>query len=244
MKRLIIALQFMTRLPMPRVVVGDGDFAASMRWFPMVGAIIGFFVVGTLWLGLYLDTRVAALAGLVMWIWITGALHLDGLADITDAAGAAHKGRERILAVLGDPHIGSFGVVAIVLQLLTKFVLLHSLLEIVVNNQRLFLGIIAVPLLARIGPLIWTCWLPTLHDGLGSRFSGAIRPLDLGLWCAVACIIDYFYPSLLLVVPAIVAWGLWIKSRIGGISGDGHGAGIEITESLLLLALVIGGRAL
>lgn len=244
MKRLIIALQFMTRLPMPRVTVGDGDFAASMRWFPMVGAIIGFFVVGALWLGLYLDARVAALAGVVMWVWITGALHLDGLADTTDAAGAAHKGRERILAVLSDPHIGSFGVVAIVLQLLTKFVLLHSLLEIGVNNQRLFIGIIAVPLLARVGPLIWTRWLPALHEGLGSRFSGAIRPVDLGLWCAVASAIGYFYPSLLLVGPAISAWGLWITSRIGGISGDGHGAGIEVTESVLLFALVMGGHVL
>ena len=188
------------------------------------------------------DPWVAALAGVILWVWITGALHLDGLADITDAAGAAHKGRERVLNVLGDPHVGSFGVVAVVLQLLAKLMVLHSVIVIAAIDSRLFWGIAAIPLLARIGPLLWSRWLPALHEGLGSRFRGAIRAIDLGIWGVVALVIGGFYPPLLLAASIIVLWGLWLKSRIGGISGDGHGAGIEITESLLLLALLIGGH--
>src|SRR3546814_8307920 len=66
---------------------------------------------------------------LVRPVAVTGALHLDGLGDIADGSGAAHKDRERLLAVLGDPHAGSFAVVAIALQLIAKLVLLHALIE-------------------------------------------------------------------------------------------------------------------
>ncbi|MFM9449620.1 adenosylcobinamide-GDP ribazoletransferase, partial [Streptomyces acidiscabies] len=77
------------------------------------------------WLGAQRDPWAGALFALVGWVGVTGALHLDGLGDMADAAGAAHGDRARLSAVLADPHIGSFGVVAIALQLLAKLVLLR-----------------------------------------------------------------------------------------------------------------------
>ena len=79
---------------------------------------------------LALDARpwLAAVLALLVWVWVTGALHIDGLGDVADALGAAHGSPERFLAVLKDPHIGVFGAVAIILQLLLKLVLLAEVM--------------------------------------------------------------------------------------------------------------------
>jgi adenosylcobinamide-GDP ribazoletransferase len=234
MKGLIVALQFLTRLPMPRIAVSSDQFAASMRWFPAAGLVVGAIVAGAAWAGAHVDDWTGALLALALWVIVTGALHLDGLGDIADASGAAHKDRERLLAVLADPHVGSFGVTAIALQLLAKLVLLHAVIE-----QGAFLALTLIPFAARIAPLAWTRWLPPLHDGLGARFRGAIRPIDLLVWGAALLAAAWCFPALLALLPVAALWGWWIVRRIGGISGDGHGAGIELTETALLLALAV-----
>jgi adenosylcobinamide-GDP ribazoletransferase len=237
MKGLIIAIQFLTRLPAPRIAVSDAEFAASMRWFPAVGVIIGGLVAGGGWAGTQLDPWIGALAALLLWVGVTGALHLDGLGDVADAAGAAHKDRQRLLAVLADPHIGSFGAVAIGLQLVAKLVLLHAAIE-----ANILAAIALTPFVARIGPLLWTRWLPSLHQGLASRFRDAVHPLAVALWLAAWLAACWFVPGLLAAPVAMFLFGRWLGGKLGGISGDGHGAGIEITESLLLLAALIAAR--
>lgn len=241
MKGLIVAIQFLTRLPTPRLTVSAAEFAQSMRWFPGVGLIVGLIVAGAAWLAMRIDPWTGALAALVAWVLVTGALHLDGLGDIADATGAAHKScdgdRDRMLAVLADPHIGSFGVTAIGLQLTAKLVLLHGVID-----HGLFAALVAVPFAARIAPLVWIRWLPPLHEGLGARFRGAVRPIDLGLWAVVLLVTAWFVPALLAIVPVIALGGWWIARKVGGISGDGHGAGIELGETAILLALVIQAK--
>ena len=234
MKGLIVAIQFLTRLPTPRVTVSSDEFAASMRWFPAVGLIVGALVAGAGWAGARINPWTGALAALLLWVAVTGALHLDGLGDIADASGAAHKDRERLLAVLGDPHAGSFAVVAIVLQLMTKLVLLHALLD-----RQAFVAVALIPFAARIGPLVWSRALPDLHAGLGSRFRNAVRPVDFAIWAALLLAAAWASPSLLAAPLAFLLWGWWLLRKIGGISGDGHGAGIEIGESLLLAAALL-----
>ncbi|MEA3542253.1 MAG: adenosylcobinamide-GDP ribazoletransferase [Pseudomonadota bacterium] len=235
MKRLILAIQFMTRLPMPSVAADAEDFAASIRWFPVTGLIVGALVSGAALAGTVVDDWAGALAALTAWIGVTVALHLDGLADVADAAGAAHKDQARLLAVLHDPHIGSFGVVAIGLQLIAKLVLLHALVE-----RDALLAIALIPFAARIAPLGWARWLPPLHDGLGARFRHAVRPIDLGAWALALMAAALFLSPSLSVLPFVaLLWALWLKRRIGGISGDGHGAGIEISETALLIAAIL-----
>jgi adenosylcobinamide-GDP ribazoletransferase len=234
MKSLIVAIQFLTRLPTPRIAVSNDEFVTSMRWFPAVGIIIGALVAGAGWGGAAIDPWTGALFALLIWVAVTGALHLDGLGDIADASGAAHKDRERLLAVLADPHVGSFAVVTIALQLIAKLVLLRALIDV-----DAFVAIALVPFAARIGPLLWARTLPDLHAGLGSRFRGAVRPLDFAVWGALLLAAAWVSPSLLAAPIAILCWGWWLLRRIGGISGDGHGAGIEISESLLLAAALL-----
>ena len=234
MKGLVVAVQFLTRLPTPRIAVSGDEFAASMRWFPAVGLIVGAIVAGAGWVGAHIDPWTGALAALLAWVAATGALHLDGLGDIADARGAAHKDRERLLAVLSDPHAGSFAVVAIALQLIAKLVLLHALLE-----RQMYDAIALVPFAARIGPLVWSRTLPDLHAGLGSRFRNAVRPVDFVIWSLLLGAAAWVSPSLLIAPLAFILWAAWLRRKIGGISGDGHGAGIEASESLLLAAALI-----
>jgi len=238
MRGLVIAIQFLTRLPTPRIAVASGEFAMSMRWFPAVGFIIGLIVAGGGWLGSQIEPWTGAIVALVLWVAVTGALHLDGLGDIADATGAAYKNPERLLAVLADPHVGSFGVVAIGLQLMAKAVLLRAALDL-----ELFTALACIPFAARIGPLIWSRWLPPLHAGLGAQFRGAVRPIDLSFSFGLLMAASWYAPSLLAVLVFIPLWGWWIRRRIGGISGDGHGAGIELAETVLLFVLV-GGETL
>lgn len=237
MKGLVIALQFLTRLPTPRVAVDDAAFAASMRWFPAVGLIVGVLVAAGGWAGGQIDPWIGALAALVLWVAVTGALHLDGLSDLADASGAAHKDRERLLAVLADPHVGSFGVVAVAVQLIAKTLLLHMAVE-----RGLFLPLVLIPFAARIGPLVWTKWLSPLHQGLAARFVTAVRPVDLILWAAAWIAAAWLVPILLAGVPLILWWGWHVRRTLGGISGDGHGAGIELIETALLLGAVIAAH--
>lgn len=236
MKGFIIALQFLTRLPMPAIVVDDDAFARSMRWFPTVGLVIGAAVAGAAWAGSLIDHRLGALAALIVWVCVTGALHLDGLADLADSSGAVHKDRERLLAVLADPHVGSFGVVAIVLQLLGKLVLLQMLVD-----AQAFGALALVPFAARIGPLVWTWWLMPLHHGLAARFRSAIGPVDLAIWAAALAAASWFVPALLVTPFLVLWWGWYVRRTMGGISGDGHGAGIELIETGLLLSVTITG---
>ena len=234
MKGLIIALQFMTRLPMPRVTASAQDFARSMRCFPVVGLILGALIAAACGAGARIDPWVGALLGLIAWVGLTGALHLDGLGDMADAAGTAHKDRERLRADLSYPHFGSLGVVAIALQLIAKLVLLHTLVD-----RTLLPALVLIPFAARIAPLWWTRLLPPLHEGLGTAFRGAVRPVDLALWAAVWLLACWWVPGLLAAPMLMLGWGVWLRQRIGGISGDGHGAGIELVESGLLLAVLL-----
>ena len=92
----LVALQFLTRLPVPHI---DGfepeDLARSAVYFPAVGAIIGLLLAATNTCLHAAGPWVSGLATLVVWIWITGALHLDGLGDVADALGASHAASDR-----------------------------------------------------------------------------------------------------------------------------------------------------
>lgn len=237
MKGFVIALQFLTRLPTPRISVTSDEFGRSMRWFPAAGLMIGVLVAGATWVGALADAWVAALAALACWVAVTGALHLDGLSDLADATGAAHKDRERLLAVLADPHLGSFGAVVLVLQLIAKLVLLHSVVSL-----GAFVGLALVPFAARIGPLVWSLWLPPLHAGLGARFSTAVDWGHVGVWAVALAASAWVAPGILVAPVLIAGWGFWLKRRVGGVSGDCHGAGIELVETGLLVALLAVGR--
>ena len=207
-RRLVLAIQFLTRLPTPQVRdFRDDDLSRAAVYYPLVGVIIG-------------------------------ALHLDGLGDVADAFGAAHRDPQRFLEVLKDPHMGVFGVVSLVMQLLLKFVLLAEL-----SASPLWYGIVLVPAWARWGTLWWSRLLPSLHGaGMAERFSWQLSLRSMWVWALLLAVVTAFVAwPLLLALPLVALIAAWWRRRLGGISGDCLGASVEVTESLLLLALVLLG---
>ncbi|CCD85310.1 Putative cobalamin synthase (CobS family) [Bradyrhizobium sp. ORS 285] len=232
-----IALQFLTRLPTPRVADSrPDDLARASMWFPAAGLVIGACLAILARVFQSADPWIVALAVLVGWIWITGALHLDGLGDVADAFGASHGKPERFVAVLGDPHAGSFAVVAIALQIATKLVLIAEL-----ATGPTAWALVLIPAWARLGTLVCTKTLLSLKPGLGASVSNSVGWKVIVGWgglLAVGALVGAV-PTLIaiLLIPSIAFYWQW---RLGGITGDCHGASIEVTETLLLAACVLG----
>ncbi|MBU1664982.1 MAG: adenosylcobinamide-GDP ribazoletransferase [Gammaproteobacteria bacterium] len=234
MRGLILAIQFLTRLPTPALAdFKQEDLARAAIWFPLVGLLLGGLIAGAVWLGAQVDPWLGALLGLLAWVGLTGALHLDGLADLADALGAAHGDRERLLAVLADPHLGVFGVTALALQLLSKLVLLMLLAK-----AGLFWPLLLIPAWARLGPLLWAR-LPSIKPGLGERFAWNIGLASVGVWATLLALASIWAPALLAAPLLILGWRVYLRARLGGMTGDALGAGVEWVESGLLLALAL-----
>lgn len=231
------AVGFLTRLPTLRTNE-PGDFARATPWFPAAGILVGLVVAAATALGALAGPSIGALFGVVAWVLVTGALHLDGLADLTDATAASHGDPDRFMMVLKDPHIGAFGVVAIVLQLGTKLVLLDAF----VRTQSTLL-LIVVPAAARLGPVIWSRVLPALGTGLAQGCSGAVRRWHIAVSSAVLIAAAIAAPWLLGAFALIGGWWWYLWRKVGGVNGDCHGGGIELVESGML-ALAIGFAAL
>ncbi|WP_028450394.1 adenosylcobinamide-GDP ribazoletransferase [Chitinibacter tainanensis] len=228
----VLAVQFLTRLPTPTI----RDFeprllAGAVGWFPAVGLLLGALLLGLAAL-LQSETQLAAALILLAWVWLTGALHLDGLADMADGLGAAHRDPARFLAVLKDPHLGSFGVVTLILQLLVKWVALTWL----VSHSALW-ALLLIPAWARSGVFTWQT-LPALAPGMAEQFAWAQRPWLARLWwLSLLGLSAWLAPALLLAPLLIWLYRYWLLQRLGGVTGDCLGAGIELLETGLLLAL-------
>lgn len=231
-----VALQFLTRLPTPRLDDAQADdLARAAFWFPAAGLVIGMVLALVMRTLSGADPWVAAIAVLVVWVWITGALHLDGLGDVADAFGASHGRPDRFIDVLGDPHAGSFAVVAIALQIAAKLALLAHLPAALTPW-----ALLLIPAWARWGTLVWSAVLPSLKPGLGASVTNSVGWPVIAGWGLVLVIAAAMgaRPTLLalLVVPGIVFY--W-RRRLGGITGDCLGASIEVTETLLLFACAL-----
>jgi adenosylcobinamide-GDP ribazoletransferase len=232
----ILAVQFLTRFPTPRISdFHPRDLSRSAVFFPLVGAMIGATVALAVWSLRPVDPWVGALVGVITWVWITGGLHLDGLGDVADAFGASHRAPERFPDVLNDPHTGSFAVMAITLQIGSKLVLLTS-----VPTTALPWALILIPAWARFGTLVWSYTVPSLKSGLAERFSSDIRWSTIGAWSVVLICASAWVALPLLAALVIIPLGsLFWRWRLGGINGDCLGASVEVTESLLLLVIML-----
>ena len=234
---LLVALQFLTRLPVPRVTdPSPDDLGRAAPWFPAAGLLIGLAVALAAAIGDLAGAWIAALLALLVWVAITGALHLDGLGDVADALGAAHSSPERFRAVLKDPHIGTFGVVAIVLQISAKLVVLSQ-----VPSMVLVPALVLVPAWARWGTLVWRVAVPPLGEGLAQSFqAGDRRWRASAAWALGHGVVSLaIEPALLLALATVPLIALYWRWRLGGMSGDCHGASIEVSETLLLGYLVV-----
>jgi len=233
MQGLIAALRWMTVLPMPKQLE-EGDMQKILPWLPVTGLVVGLFVVLACYVGALFDPWLGALLGVFVWLVITGGLHADGLADLTDALGARHGDKKRFIAVLKDPHIGSFGTLALIFLVVSKLVLLKLLIDL-----EAWWGLLLIPVWARLGVLFW-CRLPALTEGFGAYLQGVDISLQANIiFVGLLMISLWLAPSLWLAGVVIYFWYAFLKYQVKGMNGDCLGAGIECSEiALLVLSLI------
>jgi adenosylcobinamide-GDP ribazoletransferase len=241
---LLVAIGFLTRIPVPAHVFDDARArASSLAWYPLVGAIIGVLLHALAWALPDGRPLLSAALVLVAWVALTGALHLDGLADSADAwiggmGRSVDERRARTLEIMKDPRSGPAGVTAVVLVLLLKFAALASL------SPKAWPLLWMAPLLARMAVTAAFCTTAYVRaSGLGSGLSDAPRiacvvMLVLG---ALACAATGWSGAWMLCCVAVV-FALWRRAcirRIGGTTGDTAGALVEMGEAAALVALAL-----
>jgi adenosylcobinamide-GDP ribazoletransferase len=234
-----LALGFLTRLPVPRVEPDEPLSGRSVLYYPLVGLILGAGLVGFAVLFPPGRELLAAALVLLLWVWFTGALHLDGLADSADAWLGAHgRSRERMLAIMKDPASGPAGVAAVTIGLVVKFAALAVLIE-----ARAWLVLLCVPMLARAAVVVLFLTTPYVRpQGIGAAQARCLpRRAAAGLSAAVALAVPAVLGLRGLVVLAaagvvFVGWRRSMMRNLGGTTGDTAGALIEGIECAALAA--------
>ena len=148
LESIVVAFQFLTRLYLPINVEWDtANLRRSLMWFGLVGAFIGVILAGamTLFNRFDLIPAVAAIIILLIWIFITGGMHIDGISDMADGF-FSMRDKEKTLEIMKDSHVGAFGVITIVFLLLIKFEMLK---EFIIIEKNVWL-LILPPTIARI----------------------------------------------------------------------------------------------
>jgi adenosylcobinamide-GDP ribazoletransferase len=233
------AVSFLTRVPVGRVVdVDAADVARGAFAFPLVGAAVGAVAGGVaLAAAQLLPDLVAAALAIAAATVVTGALHLDALADTTDAVGATS--RAQALEIMHDSRIGSFGAAALALDLLLKVVCVAAL----VSADKALAALVAAGALSRAAPLPLAAVLPypRAEGGvLASRMSPTAAIAAAVLAAAIALLVWWSTGVWLVVTAAAVATllGLWFRHWLGGATGDCLGAATELCETAVLVVAV------
>ncbi len=238
-----LALQLLTRLPVPSLTTPPQpqELGRSVLFFPVVGLLIGGLLAGMHTVLPQVDPGVLAALMLMVWVGLTGGLHLDGLADTADAWIGGQGDRERTLAIMKDPRSGPLAIVVVVLLLLTKFAALQALLV-----GEAFWWLLLVPVLGRTVMVVVLMTTPYVRPGgLGSPYAHYLprwRCGGLALLVAVVTVVLLGESGgVLLGVLGIGFLGLRrsMMNRLGGTTGDTLGAVCELMEMVALLIPVL-----
>lgn len=238
----LIALQFLTRLPVRLNKAPEAlETGRSLLYFPAVGLLIGAILAS---LTAVLPEEAGFLPAailLIAWVAVTGALHLDGLADSADAWAGGAGDSARTLAIMKDPRCGPMGAVAVVLVLLFKF----AALDLALARHDL-LAIALAPLLGRSSALLLFLTSPYVRPGgLGEALARELpRRGAIGLLCFVAMAVSAaaWGGGIGMVPAALVMFAFlrWLMmQRLGGTTGDTAGALIELTECAALAGALL-----
>lgn len=240
MRLYIIALQFLTIIPLPfRFQWQRDDLGRSLAVFPLAGATIGALLAGLNLLFAPLLTRsLGDLLLITTLAAVTGALHMDGLADVCDGI-AARGSRERFLTIMKDSNVGAIGAVGLVLGVLLKWQALAAIPE-----EHKLQALLLFPTLARYSQVQTIVNARSARqDGLGSTMvAGAGISRLLAAWAAtsvIAWLLLGLYGLLALAAAMLTAWLVrgWFNRKIGGITGDVIGCINELVEILTLVLI-------
>jgi adenosylcobinamide-GDP ribazoletransferase len=240
----LLMLQVLTRVPINRALPCENhNFKNGANFFALIGLLIGggqylLFLI----LSKIVPVNFAVIAIIIFEILITGALHIDGFGDTCDGF-FAFKGKDKIIEIMKDSRIGTFGCIGIVLELLIKY---EGYLLIVNNSKAL--GILTIPVISRFSIILLSYLGKAAKEkGSGNLFINTVTLKELIVNTVFVLIIGLlmnfiFKTSILLVSSVIVTilFNLLCNSKINGITGDSLGANNELVVlfSLIILSSV------
>ncbi|WP_370681054.1 adenosylcobinamide-GDP ribazoletransferase [Comamonas sp. GB3 AK4-5] len=271
LRHFLLAVQFFSRIPV------TGRLAAWVGWspelqrasaahLPGVGWLVGLWAALLLGAFLWLlpttswTPLLAALLSTAGTLWLTGGFHEDGLADVADGLGGWVP-PVRALEIMKDSRMGAYGVMTLVMALLTKLALIALLLSAMQpfwGAAPVLVLLCCTHVLSRFAPLVLMHNLP--HVGLATSSKtlhvagqqlGWNGLLTAALWCLPALALLAWLGSYTLVLALLAAMGIttwllqrWFWRRLGGMTGDCLGACQQLNELALLLAAAIHLRQL
>jgi adenosylcobinamide-GDP ribazoletransferase len=237
------AFQFLTRLPLSWPAYRPDALGRAAKFFPLVGLAMGGVVAGIYCLlSPHLPAAIVALLIVLFSVLITGGLHEDGLADAADAFGGGWN-RKKILEIMKDSRIGSYGALAIVFSVAARVLLLANL-----PPASFIQYAIAAEVLCRWTVLPLAAALPSAREqtedaGQGARIAHRISGASLTIGTLLAFVMVSYLLRSRMWLPVLAASvvtllsGIYYKRRIGGITGDCFGATIQLT----LIAIYLCG---
>ncbi|MGC5704255.1 adenosylcobinamide-GDP ribazoletransferase [Pseudomonas sp. NFXW11] len=237
-----IALQFLSSLPIRLPGMPEPQqMGRSLLFYPLVGLLFGVLLWGLdlLLSGAPLLLHAALLLG--AWVWLSGGLHLDGLADSADAWLGGFGDRERTLSIMKDPRSGPIAVVTLVLLLLLKFSALVALI-----GQQQGVALLLAPVIGRAALLGLFLSTPYVRaGGLGQALADHLPRLaarQVLVLCVLACLLLAGYHGLWAMLLATLLF-VWLRQlmmrRLGGTTGDTAGALLELVETVVLVTLAL-----
>lgn len=243
MKLLILMVQFFTRIPLNmRIDIKSEDFAKGVVYFPWIGLIVGglnaivYYLISQL-----IDGFIPLLGVIIVNILVTGALHLDGLADSCDGVFSARK-KTRMLEIMRDSRIGTNGAIALNLSILMRLGLLYT-----VPRSLIIPAIILMPVLGR------TIMSLVIYEGKYAREGQGMGDLFIGKTSGSTTLISFiqaFMMSFILLKALGVAifavciitgylLRMYFNKVIGGLTGDLLGAINEVVEIIALFTIIV-----
>lgn len=240
----LTSILFFTRIPCPKNIDHSPEILAkSSRYFSLTGIVIGFFGALVYYLAEFVfNNSISVLLSMASTIWITGAFHEDGFADVCDGFGGGWT-KEKILAIMKDSRVGTYGIVGLGILLAIKH---QSLIELDIFTC--IITIISGHAISRFAATLLIYTEPYVQDIDKSKVNPsviAIAKKDVvicGLFSIIP-LVGFFNPWVFLtIIPVYITQFLlkqYFNKWIGGHTGDCAGATQQLTEVVFYLTLLI-----
>ncbi len=234
----LFAIQFLTRIPIPVIGAPNAnDQSRAALYYPAIGLLIGVLMISIASLLVHSEPLLVSAIVVVFWVAITGALHIDGLADSADAWLGGTGDVNKTHAILKDPLLGAAGSTAIACILIIKYSALYALIK---HNN--YMIIMLAPIIGRAMILLLFCSTDYVRkQGLAAAVIEGLngRAALVGLIITLLVAVWFSFIGVIVVLLVFLALRNMMIKRLGGCTGDTAGASVEITEAGWLLAAAL-----
>ncbi|MBQ6948095.1 MAG: adenosylcobinamide-GDP ribazoletransferase [Firmicutes bacterium] len=235
MKSFVLMLSFFTRLPVPYVEYEEKLYIKGIKTIPFVGIVLGLILYLVSFLTFWMDPEVSAVVLLMTYIFMTGGLHLDGLADTCDGVFSG-RDRERMLEIMKDSRIGSFGVLAMLF-----FFIFYAVMYQFLPREALLI----LPVIGKSAPLISASLADYARpSGMGQLLVDNIKTPEVAVAVALPLVLSVvmgvgYIIAAVVAELSVVALTKWLKKKLGGITGDTHGMVCEVSQMVFAFCVYV-----